>query len=112
MFVFLSIVHVIACIIMILFIMLQDPKSDGGGALGMMGAGGGSKSLFGHTGGNQFLVIVTKITAVIFAFTSLYLASLSSHKKDSIMDNYTQELPKNATTNKSTTKNKNTSKTK
>ncbi|MDE0518380.1 MAG: preprotein translocase subunit SecG [Bdellovibrionales bacterium] len=91
MFTFLSIVHIIASVIMILFILLQDPKG-GGGAFGIIG-GGGSKSLFGNTGGNQFLVNVTKFMAVIFAFTSIYLAALSSQKEDSVMDEYTQEAP-------------------
>lgn len=91
MFTFLSIVHIIASVIMILFILLQDPKG-GGGAFGIIG-GGGSKSLFGNTGGNQFLVNVTKFMAVIFAFTSIYLAALSSQKADSVMDEYTQEMP-------------------
>ena len=88
MFTFLAIVHVVVSIIMIAFILLQDPKG-GGGAFGMLG-GGGSKSLFGNTGGNQFLVNVTKWTAVIFAFTSLYLAALSSEKDKSVMDEYTE----------------------
>ena len=88
MFTFLAIVHVVVSIIMIVFILLQDPKG-GGGAFGMLG-GGGSKSLFGNTGGNQFLVNVTKWMAVIFAFTSLYLAALSTEKDKSVMDEYTE----------------------
>ena len=71
---------------MIAFILLQDPK--GGGALGMLGGGGGSKSLFGSSGANQFLVSVTKWTAIIFALTSIALASLSSQSDKSIMDEY------------------------
>ena len=89
MFTFLAIVHISASVMMILFILLQDPKG-GGGAFGIIG-GGGSKSLFGNTGGNQFLVNVTKLMAVIFVFTSIYLAALSAQKKDSVMDEYTQE---------------------
>lgn len=90
MFTFLAIVHVIVSVIMVVFILLQDPKG-GGGALGMLGGGGGSKSLFGSTGGNKFLVNVTKWTAIIFAFTSIYLAALSSQKEESVMDKYIQE---------------------
>ena len=89
MFTFLAIVHIIASVIMVVFILLQDPKG-GGGALGMLG-GGSSKSLFGSTGGNQFLVNVTKWMAVIFAFTSIYLAALSSQKGDSVMEQYTEK---------------------
>lgn len=89
MFTFLAIVHVVVSVIMVTFILLQDPKG-GGGALGMMG-GGGSKSLFGSTGGNTFLINVTKWTAIIFAFTSIYLAALSAQKEKSVMDQFTQE---------------------
>lgn len=103
MFTFLAIVHIIVSFIMVVFILLQDPKG-GGGALGMLG-GGGSKSLFGSTGGNQFLVNVTKWMAVIFAFTSIYLAALSAQKEDSVMDKYTQDIP-----NESTKKSKETNK--
>ena len=88
MFTFLAIVHVVVSIIMIVFILLQDPKG-GGGAFGMLG-GGSSKSLFGNTGGNQFLVNVTKWMAIIFAFTSIYLAALSTEKDKSVMDEYTE----------------------
>ena len=86
MFGFLVVVHILVSIIMIIFILLQDPK--GGGALGMLGGGGGSKSLFGSTGGNQFLVNVTKWSAIIFAITSIALATLSSKSDKSIMDEY------------------------
>ena len=86
MFTFLAIVHVVVCVLLVVFILLQDPKG-GGGAFGMLG-GGSSKSLFGSTGGNQFLVNVTKWLAVIFAFTSIYLATLSAQKEKSVMDDY------------------------
>ena len=100
MFIFLSIVHIIACFIMVAFILLQDPKGGGGGALGMMG--GGSKSLFGNTGGNQFLVNVTKWVAIIFAFTSIYLAAISAQKTESVMDEYTQDMPQKKENGEST----------
>lgn len=86
MFTFLAVVHVVASFIMVVFILLQDPK--GGGAFGIIG-GGGTKSLFGSSGANQFLVSVTKWTAIIFAFTSIYLAALSSDKNTSVIDQYT-----------------------
>ncbi len=82
MFTFLAVVHVVASVVMIIFILLQDPK--GSGAMGMLG--GGSKSLFSTTGANHFLISITKWTAVIFAFTSIYLATLSSQKGPSVLD--------------------------
>ena len=105
MFTFLAIVHVVVSIFMILFILLQDPKGGSGGALGMLG-GGSSKSLFGHTGGNQFLVNVTKWTAVIFAFTCIYLATLSSQTSKSVMEEYSeQSTPKDTTKQNGTSPN-------
>lgn len=102
MFTFLAIVHVIVSILMIVFILLQDPKG-GGGAFGMLG-GGSSKSLFGNTGGNQFLVNVTKWMAIIFAFTSIYLAALSTEKDKSVMDEYTESSAPAEKSNKDTEK--------
>ena len=93
MFTFLAIVHIIVSVLLVLFILLQDPKG-GSGALGMLG-GGSSKSLFGSTGGNQFLVNVTKWLALIFAFTSIYLATLSSQREKSIMDDYIPSAQEN-----------------
>ncbi len=86
MFNFIATIHIIASVVMIVFILLQDPK---GGAMGMFG--GGSSSLFGSTGANQFLLKVTKWTAVVFACTSIYLAALSSQKGPSVLDQYTPE---------------------
>ena len=94
MFTFLAILHVVVSVLLVLFILLQDPKGGSGGALGMLG-GGGSKSLFGATGGNQFLVNITKWLAVIFAFTSIYLASLSTQKEKSLMDDYIPSAQEN-----------------
>ena len=83
MFTFIAVFHIIVSLVMIGFILLQDPK--GGSPLGMLGTGG-SKSLFGNAGANQFLVSVTKWSAVIFVCTSIYLAVLSHQGGDSIMD--------------------------
>lgn len=97
MFNFIATIHIIASVVMIVFILLQDPK---GGAMGMFG--GGSSSLFGSTGANQFLLKVTKWTAVVFACTSIYLAALSSQKGPSVLDEYTPEANTTATPEAST----------
>ena len=110
--VFLVVIHILVSIIMIVFILLQDPK--GGGALGMLGGGGGSKSLFGSTGANQFLINVTKWTAIIFAITSITLATLSSQTDKSIMDEYiptTTNSQSEQTPSAADTKENNTQKT-
>jgi len=67
--------HIIVCIVMILAILLQAGKSAGiGSALG----GGGSQTLFGAGGGQGFLAKFTTAAAIIFMFTSIGLAKLST----------------------------------
>lgn len=92
---FVSIIHALTCIFIVLFILLQDPK---GGVLGSLG-GGGSKSFFGAEGASPFLVNVTKWLAILFACTSFYLSYISSQKDSSLMSGQGQEeqtLPANS----------------
>ena len=80
MFYFVSIVHVLTCIFVVLFILFQDPK---GGVLGSLGGGG--KSFFGSEGASSFLVKITKWLAILFACTSFYLSYTGSQKGTSLM---------------------------
>ena len=82
---FISLIHVLTCLFIVLFVLLQDPK---GGVLGSIGGGGG-RAFFGAEGASPFLVKVTKWLAVIFACSSFYLSYISSQKDKSII---TQEL--------------------
>ena len=93
---FVSIIHALTCIFIVIFILLQDPK---GGVLGTLGGGGGSKSFFGSDGASPFLVNVTKWLAILFACSSFYLSYISS-KTSSVMDKVEveQSLPKPAET--------------
>ncbi len=79
-----SIIHILTCIFVVIFILLQDPK---GGVLGALGGGTGSKSLFGAGGASNFLVQTTKWLAIIFACTSIYLAYMSSNQESDLMSN-------------------------
>ena len=78
----LSIIHILSCIFIVVFILLQDPK---GGVLGVLGGGGGSKSLFGTGGASNFLVTATKWLAIIFCCTSVTLSYFSSSNKSDLM---------------------------
>ena len=81
---FISLIHALTCVFIVIFILLQDPK---GGVLGNLGGGGGSKSLFGSQGAGGFLVTATKWLAIVFALTSLSLSYISSLKnKSSVME--------------------------
>jgi len=79
----LIIVHVIVCVALIMIVLLQTGKgADMGAAFG----GGSSQTLFGSTGASTFLSKATTGAAIIFMFTSLALAYLSSHRPaDSII---------------------------
>ncbi len=77
-----SIIHLLTCIFVVIFILLQDPK---GGVLGTLGGGGGSKSLFGTGGASNFLVQTTKWLAIVFASTSIYLSYVSSNQDSDLM---------------------------
>ena len=74
---FLIALHVIACLVLILVVLLQRGKgSDMGAALG----GGGSNTVFGSRGAGNFLTKMTSACAVIFMVTSLSLAYLGSEE--------------------------------
>jgi len=74
------IIHVIACIALIMIVLLQTGKgADMGSAFG----GGSSQTLFGSTGASTFFSKATTIAAIVFMVTSLSLAYMSGHRKES-----------------------------
>jgi len=83
MLIFVSIIHVLACVILILVILLQTGK---GSDLGAMLGGGGSNTLFGSTGASTFLSKLTTGVAVLFMITCLALAYLSAHEQTVTVD--------------------------
>ncbi|MFH1059849.1 MAG: preprotein translocase subunit SecG [Pseudomonadota bacterium] len=80
------IVHLLACIGLILVVLLQAGKGAGIGAA----FGGSSQTVFGSTGAATFLAKLTTGVAVVFMLTSLGLAMfLGRTSAPSVMD----ELP-------------------
>ncbi|MEZ0392499.1 MAG: preprotein translocase subunit SecG [Pseudobdellovibrionaceae bacterium] len=80
---FIAIIHIITALALIALVLLQDSKGGGmGGAFG----GGGSNSILGATGGATLAQKVTRIAAVIFALTSILLATFAN-KRSSVVDN-------------------------
>ncbi len=70
------ILHVVACLALILIVLLQTGKgADLGAAFG-----GSSQTVFGSQGAGGFLAKLTTAMAVIFMLTSLGLTYLSSHR--------------------------------
>ena len=72
---FLVVLHIMACGVLILVVLLQRGKgSDVGAALG----GGGSNTVFGSRGAGNFLTKLTTASAIVFMSTSLSLAYLGN----------------------------------
>lgn len=90
---FITILHVIVCVILILVVLLQAGKGANMGAA----FGGSSQTIFGSSGAGTFLGKMTTIVAAIFMLTSLTLSYFSVSKGSSLMetkgDNEVRRLP-------------------
>jgi preprotein translocase subunit SecG len=74
---FLTIIHILVCLFLILVVLLQAGK---GGGMGIAFGGAGSQTVFGSSGAGNFLTRLTSITATVFLLTSLSLAHYSSQQ--------------------------------
>ena len=75
---FLTILHVMVCVLLILVVLLQRGKgSDIGAALG----GGGSNTVFGSRGAGNFLTKLTTGAAITYMLTSLSLSYVISQEE-------------------------------
>src|SRR5207249_7821389 len=63
------VIHVVACLFLIVVVLLQTGKGADMGAV----FGGGSQTLFGSSGAGNFLTKLTTGTAIAFMITSLIL---------------------------------------
>jgi len=80
----LTIIHVLACLLLIGIVLLQQGKgSDMGAAFG----GGSSQTVFGADGPMPLLSKVTTGCAVVFMLTCLGLAYISAHNSSSSVMN-------------------------
>lgn len=71
-----AILHVITSLFIIGVVLLQSGK---GAEMGATFGSGGSQSVFGASGGGNFMTRVTTAAAVVFMLTSLTLAYMSGH---------------------------------
>lgn len=87
-------VHIIVCLMLIGFVLIQHGKgADAGAAFGGGGGGGGaSGSLFGSQGSASFLSRTSAVLAAIFFITSLTLAYFSVERPDKAAS-VTQSVP-------------------
>jgi preprotein translocase subunit SecG len=69
-----SIIHIIACLFLIVIVLLQSGKGAEMGAA----FGGSSQTLFGSRGAATFLNKLTTVAAVVFMLTSLILTVVTT----------------------------------
>ena len=72
--IFLTTIHILACLVLIAVVLLQSGK---GAEMGASFGSSGSQSVFGAGGGTTFLSKITAAAAVIFMLGSLALAYVS-----------------------------------
>src|SRR6185436_8760020 len=70
-----TVVHVLACCILVLVVLLQAGKGADMGAV----FGGASSTIFGSSGAGNFLTRLTTGAAIVFMATSLALTYVGSH---------------------------------
>jgi preprotein translocase subunit SecG len=90
----LTVMHVLACMFLILVILIQPGKSGGMGIFGSAGA----QQVFGGRGAGNFLTKTTWATATVFFVTSITLAYLSSSSDEALQKKSTQLAEKHKTT--------------
>jgi preprotein translocase subunit SecG len=76
----LTVVHVIACLFLMLVVLVQPGKSGGMGAF----TGVAAQQVFGGRGAGNILTKTTWVTGTVFFFTSITLAYLSSSTDESL----------------------------
>ncbi len=74
---FLTVVHVMTCIILVVVVLLQRGK---GAEIGAVFGGGASTTVFGARGAGNFLTKLTTVAAVVFMVSSLTLSCLSTRQ--------------------------------
>jgi preprotein translocase subunit SecG len=79
---FLTVVHVMACVLLVLLVLIQSGK----GAEISASFGGSSQTVFGSSGGANFFTRFTAGTAVVFMVTSVTLTLLSGQAKKSVFE--------------------------
>ena len=91
---FLTVLHVIVCLLLVVIVLLQRGK---GAEIGAVFGGGASSTVFGSRGAGNFLSKLTTGAAAIFMLTSLSLAYFGqANSESSLFDDDappTQESP-------------------
>ena len=73
--IFLTVLHVMVCLVLVIVVLLQHGK---GADIGAVFGGGASSTVFGSRGAGNFLTKLTTASALIFMVTSMSLAYLAN----------------------------------
>ena len=73
--IFLTVLHVMVCLVLVVVVLLQHGK---GADIGAVFGGGASSTVFGSRGAGNFLTRLTTGAALIFMVTSLWLSYLAN----------------------------------
>lgn len=76
---FLTVLHVMVCIVIVVVVLLQRGK---GAEIGAVFGGGASSTVFGSRGAGNFLTKITTGAAITFMITSLALAYFSAGARE------------------------------
>jgi preprotein translocase subunit SecG len=87
------ILHVLACLILIMVVLLQAGKGANMGAA----FGGSSQTVFGSSGAGTFLGKMTAAVAIVFMLTSLILTYTVGHRGSALFDKSRTPVTKQAT---------------
>ena len=82
---FITLIHIVAIVLLVISVLLQSGK----GAEISASFGGSSQTVFGSSGGQNFFQKLTYTLAAIFMLTSLTLTILPSKMKKSVLEGYT-----------------------
>jgi len=73
--IFLTVLHVMVCVVLVVVVLLQHGK---GADIGAVFGGGASSTVFGSRGAGNFLTRLTTGAALLFMVTSLWLSYLAN----------------------------------
>ncbi len=90
---FITVIHVIVCIFLILVVLLQAGK---GGGMGLAFGSQTSSQVFGGRGAGSFLERLTAGTAIVFMLTSMTLAYFASQSDSARLQKRDREQKKQA----------------
>jgi preprotein translocase subunit SecG len=91
--IFLTVVHVLVCILLVGVVLLQRGK---GAEIGAVFGGGASSTVFGSRGAGNFLTRLTTGAAIVFMLTSLSLAYFAQERSQGTLfdeEEAAQEAP-------------------